>query len=134
MHNVVTLRARVLQVRQIDAPRGVGYGSTYRAAGPTRIATIAAGYADGMLRSLSNSARVAAGDRLLPLVGRVSMDSLTVDATALPAGALAAGDWVELIGPAHDVDALAEEAGTIGYEILTSLGQRYHRVYRGGNG
>jgi alanine racemase len=134
IHNVVTVHARVLQVRQIDAPRGVGYGSTYRAAGPTRIATIAAGYADGVLRSLSNSARVAVAGRLLPLVGRVSMDSITVDATALPADALAAGDWVELIGPHHDVDALAAEAGTIGYEILTSLGQRYHRVYRGGDG
>jgi len=134
MHNVVNLRARVLQVRQIDAPRGVGYGSTHRATGPTRIATLAAGYADGVLRSLSNSAWVAAGGRLLPQVGRVSMDSITVDASALPADALAAGDWMEIIGPHHDVDALAAEAGTIGYEILTALGRRYHRVHRGGDG
>jgi alanine racemase len=60
------------------------------------------------------------------------MDSITVDATALPEDALTAGDWVDLIGPGHEVDALAAEAGTIAYEILTSLGRRYHRVYHGG--
>lgn len=134
MQPVVSLQARVLQVRQIDAPRGVGYGSTFRAAGPTRIATIAAGYGDGVLRSLSNRGHVAVGDRLLPIVGRISMDSVTVDATDLPTDALAPGGLVDVIGPRHDVDALAAEADTIGYEILTALGRRYHRVYRGGDG
>ena len=134
MHGVVRLCARVLQVRQIDAPRGVGYGSTFRPAGPTRIATVAGGYGDGVLRALSNSGRVVAGEYHLPLVGRVSMDSITVDATALPPDALAAGDWVEVIGPDHDVDALAAEAGTIGYEILTALGRRHYRIHHGGNG
>ena len=134
MHPVVHLCARVLQVRQIDAQRGVGYGSTFRAAGPTRIATVAAGYGDGVLRALSNSGCVVAGGQRLPIVGRVSMDSITVDATALPPDALTAGDSVTLIGPGHDVDALATEAGTIGYEILTALGRRYHRSYRGGDG
>lgn len=133
MERVVTLQARVLQVRQIDAHRGVGYGATFRAAGPTRIATIAAGYADGYLRHLSNRGRVAIGGRLAPVAGRVSMDSITVDVTALPHDAVKPGDFVELIGDSHDQDALAEEAGTIGYEILTALGARYQRVYRGGD-
>jgi alanine racemase len=132
MQPVVRLRARVLQVRQIDAHRGVGYGATFRASGPTRIATVAAGYADGCLRALSNSGHVATAGQLLPIAGRVSMDSITVDATALPADGLAPGDWVDLIGPGHDIDALAREAGTSGYEMLTALGHRYHRVYRGG--
>jgi alanine racemase len=134
MRRVVTLHARVLQVRQIDAPRGVGYGASFRAQAPTRIATIAAGYADGLLRHLSNSGHVAVQGRRAPVVGRVSMDSITVDVTALGEDAPAAGDFVEVIGGAHDQDALAEEAGTIGYEVLTALGARYHRVYTGGDG
>lgn len=133
MMPVVRLMGRVLQVRQIDDHRGVGYGSSFRANGPTRIATIAAGYADGYLRSLSNSGQIAAKGQLLPVVGRVSMDSITVDASNLPAHALNPGDMVDLIGPAHDLDTLAAEAGTIGYEILTALGRRYHRVYSGGD-
>jgi len=134
MRRVVTLKGRILQVRQIDAGRGVGYGATFRAAGPTRIATVAAGYADGLLRHLSNQGRVAIGDRLAPVVGRVSMDSITVDVTALPSDAVRPGDFVDLIGEHHDQDAMATEAGTIGYEVLTSLGRRYHRAYLGGNG
>jgi alanine racemase len=134
MRRVVTLQARVLQVRQIDAHRGVGYGASFRAQGPTRIATIGAGYADGLLRHLSNSGQVAFAGRLAPVVGRVSMDSITVDVTALGDGAPAAGEFVDVIGDRHDQDALAEEAGTIGYEVLTSLGARYHRVYTGGGG
>jgi alanine racemase len=134
MRRVVTLVARVLQVRQIDAPRGVGYGASFRAGGPTRIATIAAGYADGLLRHLSNRGQVAFQGRLAPVVGRVSMDSITVDVTDLGGSAPAPGDFVEVIGDAHDQDALAAEAGTIGYEVLTALGGRYHRVYSGGDG
>ncbi|MBK1668596.1 alanine racemase [Rhodovibrio sodomensis] len=134
MQRVVTLKARVLQVRQIDAHRGVGYGASFRAQGPSRIATIAAGYADGLLRHLSNSGHVAVGGRLAPVVGRVSMDSITLDVTALGDEAPVAGDFVDVIGDAHDQDALAAEAGTIGYEVLTSLGARYHRVYTGGGG
>jgi len=134
VRRVVGLRARVLQVRQIDAHRGVGYGATFRAGGPTRVATVAAGYADGYSRHLSNAGRVAFGGQLLPVIGRISMDTLTVDATALARDAIKPGDFVDLIGDGHDQDALAAEAGTIGYELLTSLGRRYHRVYRGGHG
>jgi alanine racemase len=131
MQRVVTLKARVLQVRQIDAQRGVGYGASFRAQGPTRIATIGAGYADGLLRHLSNNGQVAFDGALAPVVGRVSMDSISVDVTALGDRAPVPGDFVEVIGDHHDQDALAAEAGTIGYEVLTALGGRYHRIYSG---
>lgn len=132
MRRVVGLEGRIMQVREIDAPRGVGYGASFRAAGPTRIATVAVGYADGYMRHLSNRGQVAIGGKLLPVVGRVSMDSITVDVTALGDNAVRPGGTVELLGAAHDQDAFAREAGTIGYEVLTSLGSRYRRVYEGG--
>jgi len=132
MRRVVRLRGRVLQVRQIDAPRGVGYGAAFRAGRRMRIATVAAGYADGLLRSVSNRGQVIYRGRCLPIVGRVSMDSITVDVTDLPEDAPMPGDFVEILGDAHDVDALAAEAGTVGYEMLTALGGRYHRRYHDG--
>jgi alanine racemase len=129
MAPVVTLSARILQVRQIDSPRTVGYGATHRATAPTRIATVSVGYADGYLRSLSSRASgVLAGHRV-KLVGRVSMDLITFDVTGVPERFARAGERIELIGTGHTVDDLAAEAGTIGYEILTALGPRYHRTY-----
>jgi alanine racemase len=101
----------------------VGYGCTFTATGPTRIATVSAGYADGLIRAMSGKANLYAGDIACPLAGRVSMDLLTVDVTGLkdvPAS-------LDILGPAQTVDDLAEAAGTIGYEILTSLGARYAR-------
>jgi alanine racemase len=131
MKTVVTLAARILQVREIDTPGTVGYGAT-RAIGPsTRLATLAAGYADGYLRSLSNRGHVVIGGKKAPVVGRVSMDLITVDITGLPADACRPGALATLLDDSHGVDALAEEAGTIGYEILTALGRRYHRRYLG---
>lgn len=132
MRQVVRLQGRILQVREIDAPTSVGYGATHRAERRMRIATVGAGYGDGYPRALSNRGHAAIEGRLVPVVGRVSMDSLTLDVTDLPAGAAEPGGFVDLIGPDHDVDDLAAEAGTIGYEILTSLGRRYHRIYRDG--
>ena len=132
MNQVVRLQGRILQVREIDAPRTVGYGATHRAAGPTRVATVAVGYADGYLRSLSNRGSAWIGDRQVPLVGRVSMDLITFDVTAASREAARPGSLVDLIGPRWGVDDAAEAAGTIGYEILTALGRRYHRVYLGG--
>ena len=129
MRPTVALDARILQVRRIDVPESVGYGASHMARGPMRIATIAVGYADGFLRSLSNNASAWLGEVELPVVGRVSMDLVTLDATHAPEAE--AGTVVSLIGPRQDVDVLADKAGTIGYEILTSLGARYHRVYRG---
>lgn len=127
---VVDLRIRVLQLREIEAGTSVGYGYTFRASRTTRLATLAAGYADGWWRRFSNGAgAVYFGDTRLPSVGRVSMDSFSVDISALPQGALAEGDLLELIGPHQSVDDVARAAGTIGYEVLTALGRRYHRVY-----
>ncbi|MDH5409916.1 MAG: alanine racemase [Alphaproteobacteria bacterium] len=126
---VVRLQAKILQIRDVDTPQTVGYGASHRVAGPARLATLAAGYADGYLRSLSGRGTAYMGETAVPIVGRVSMDLTTVDITRVPEAR--PGDMVDLIGPRHDVDALAEEAGTIGYEILTSLGRRYHRHYLG---
>jgi alanine racemase len=132
MAQVVSLKAKILQVRDVDSPETVGYGASHRIAGPSRIATLPVGYADGYLRSLSNRAKAFIGDIETPLVGRVSMDLITIDVTAVPEAQCRPGMTVELIGEHHTVDDLAAEAGTIGYEILTSLGRRYHRVYAGG--
>ncbi len=131
MRAVAHLTAKIVNIRTIPAGAGVGYGMTFRAAADTRVATIAIGYADGFLRSLSNSGAAFAHDVRLPIVGRVSMDSVGVDISALSPGRLAIGDTVELLGPNQGVDDLANAAGTIGYEILTSLGLRFHRIYRG---
>lgn len=130
MQQVVRLQGKVIQVRTVEPGALVGYGGTYRAPSTRRIAAVSVGYADGYLRSLSNRAHVYVGEIAAPLVGIVSMDTITVDATELPA--LEPGGLVDLINDRHTVDALAREAGTIGYEILTSLGGRYYREYRGG--
>lgn len=126
---VVTLAVPVLQVREVAAGECVGYGEGWTAARPARIATLAAGYADGLIRAMGNRAMAFHGDTALPVVGRVSMDLLTVDATAAPD--LGEGAMLTLLGPQQGIDTLAEAAGTIGYEILTSLGTRYRRRYVG---
>ncbi len=131
MAQVVNLKGKIVQVRDVDSPMTVGYGATHRVTRAGRLATVAVGYADGYLRSLSNRAHAMIGDVRVPVVGRVSMDLITLDVTAAPPRAARPGEWVDLLGPGHGVDALAAEAGTIGYEILTALGQRYHRVYVG---
>lgn len=126
---VVTLESRIIQLRDVDAGDGVGYGMTHRFVAPARLATIAAGYADGWPRSLSGRGQVFIGGHAAPIVGRVSMDSMTVDVTQIPDALLRPGARVELIGPNQSLDALAEQAGTISYEILTRLGTRYERRY-----
>lgn len=131
MRQVVRLDAPVLQLREIPPGATVGYGATWTAARPTRIATVAVGYADGYLRSLSGRAVAEFRGRTVPLVGRVSMDLTTFDVTDLPE--LCPGDRLTLIGGAGcSPDELAACAGTIGYEILTSLGARYRREYHWG--
>jgi alanine racemase len=132
MAQVVRLEARILQVREIDTDCTVGYGATHCADRPERIATVAAGYADGYLRSLSNRGSAFIAGRRVPLVGRVSMDLITFDVSDVPQEHVIPGTMVELIGPDHPVDAVAADAGTIGYEILTALGPRYRRIYVGG--
>ena len=131
MAQVLKLEGKILQTRIIDTPSTVGYGATHRAEPGQRIATVGVGYADGFLRSLSNSASAFIGDVRVPIVGRVSMDLITIDVTAIAAGAAQPGCVVDLIGPYHTADDLASEAGTIGYEILTALGHRFARRYEG---
>lgn len=131
MRPVVRLRGRILQVRQIDRGEAVGYGATFIAPAPRKLATVAVGYADGLHRASSNRGRVFCNSHPTPIVGRVSMDMITIDLTDVPRNSVQPGDFVEIIGPHHDVDAAAADAGTIGYEVLTGLGRRYRRRYRG---
>jgi alanine racemase len=128
MRPVIRLQARVLQLRDIPTGESVGYNGRWTAARPSRIATVSVGYADGFHRALSNHAVAHFDDQAMPLVGRVSMDLSTFDATDAPR--LQPGDWLDLIGPHNSVDQVAQAAGTNGYEILTSLGRRYPRTYR----
>jgi alanine racemase len=131
---VVRLEGRVLQVKRVEAGETVGYGGSWRAERASRIAVIAAGYADGYLRAASRpggagEARVWVKGRYAPVVGRVSMDMITVDVTDVPDHAIERGGLVELLGERITVDDLARWSGTIGYEILTRLGSRYPRLY-----
>ncbi|WP_378943601.1 alanine racemase [Paracoccus sp. R86501] len=122
----VTLSPRVIQTRDVKAGETVGYGASWRAERDCRIATVDAGYADGILRALSGTgAQMYAGDVACPIVGRVSMDLITVDVTALKV----VPPTLDLICANQPIDRLADLAGTIGYEILTSLRQRYQRTY-----
>lgn len=130
MRPVVRLDVRVIQTRTVPAGARVGYGGAFVAPSAMRLATLAVGYADGLPRCLGNRGAAWFEGMRLPMVGRVSMDSLIVDATALPEGALAEGALVELIGPHQSLEDLAAAAGTISYELLTQLGRRYHRRYR----
>lgn len=129
MQPVVSLQARVIQCRTVPVDTLVGYGGSYSTKAETRIATIAVGYADGWPRHLSNKGAAYYGDVQLPIIGRVSMDSITLDVSALPEGTLQLGSLVELIGTHQTLEQVAQDAGTISYEILTSLGHRYHRNY-----
>lgn len=132
LRGVASLFGRIIQTRWIPAGTHVGYGYTAMAARPTRVATLSVGYADGWLRSLSGKGAVWLGDDRLPILGRVSMDSICVDATDIAEERLAPDTPVELIGIHQDVDDVADAASTIGYEVLTSLGSRYRREYLGG--
>ncbi len=125
--SVARLNARVLQIRDISPPQTVGYGATFEARKPIRVATIGVGYADGWLRALAGRGSARWRGATLPFVGRVSMDLITLDATAAPA--LAPGDAVELMGPNLPVDAIADAAGTNAWEVLTRLGDRFARVH-----
>lgn len=131
MRPVIRLQGKIVQVRSVDSPETVGYGATYKVSGAGRIATVAVGYADGFLRALSNRGSGEVGGVRVPLVGRVSMDLVTFDVSAIPEHMVQPGGLIELIGPNHTVDDLAAEAGTVGYEILTALGKRYYRSYSG---
>jgi alanine racemase len=129
MRQVVCLSGKILQVRQIDRGETVGYGAAHVMASPGRVATVAVGYADGWLRSLSQRGGGTIAGTRVPLIGRVSMDLVTFDVSAVPERLARPGATIELLGGDYGVDDAAADAGTIGYEILTALGARYHRVY-----
>lgn len=124
---VVRLSLPVIQIRDIARGESVGYGCSWEAEGPSRIATLSAGYADGLSRVLSNHAMLFHGETPCPIAGRVSMDLITVDITHLPDSPAS----LDILGPGQSVDDLATLSGTIGYEVLTSLGRRFVRRYVG---
>lgn len=134
MQPVIKLKARILQVRTIPPGDTVGYGATYEAKAPTRVATIACGYADGFLRALSGSHGHPGpigyiADFPVRIIGRVSMDLITLDVTDVPESLVHRGAWVEMMGERVTVDDLTDRAGTIGYELLSRLSNRVHRIY-----
>ena len=136
MRPVVELQGRIAQVRSLKKGDTVGYGAAWTAARASRIAIVAVGYGDGYVRAAGaakgkHAATVIVGGKHCPIVGRISMDLLAVDVTDLPEGTVRRGDLATLIGGDIGVDELAAASGTIGYEVLTSLGRRYHRVYKG---
>ena len=137
MQPVVDLKARIVQIRYVEKGETVGYGGTWTARRPTKLAIISAGYADGYFRAGSSNdgtrgAEVVIAGKRCPIAGRISMDLIAVDVTDLEKNAARRGHMATLIGEGITVDELAHHFGTIGYEVLTSMGTRYARVYKGG--
>src|SRR5689334_23226790 len=137
MQQAVELKARIVQIRSVEKCETVGYGGTWTARRPTKLAIVAAGYADGYFRAASandgtRGAEVVVAGKRCPIAGRVSMDLTAVDITDLDKNAARRGHMVTLIGDGITVDELAHHFGTIGYEVMTSLGRRYARIYKGG--
>ncbi len=135
MRPVVELKGRILQVRHVKKGDSVGYGAEWTALRPNRLAIVAVGYGDGYARAAGAAkakpaAQVIIAGKRCPLVGRISMDVFAVDVSDLPEGSARRGDFATLIGEGLDIDEVARACGTIGYEVLTSLGRRYHRTYK----
>ena len=126
---VLRLQAPIIQTREIDRGETVGYGASFVASRRCRVATLGIGYADGYLRAAGNQSKAYIADRPVPVIGRVSMDLLTLDVTDVPPSLCRPGALVEILGTRYGADELARDSGTIGYEILTSLGRRYVRSY-----
>lgn len=134
MRQVIQVQAQLIQWRHIESGEGVGYNHTWSAKRRTRIGTVAIGYADGLLRSASNRAQLRLGNLAVPVIGRVSMDTVTVDLTEVPEDLSRAGTMLHVIDDEQPIDSLAQQAGTNAYEILTSLGSRFERNYINDNG
>ncbi len=126
---VVRLAARILQTRHVNTGETVGYDATFTAARPTRLAIVAAGYADGWPTPASGRGRAAVGDTVVPFAGRVSMDLIALDVTDASEDLTAPGMMIDLIGPHWALDSAADAAGLISYELLTGLGRRFERRY-----
>ncbi|MCP1197996.1 alanine racemase [Notoacmeibacter sp. MSK16QG-6] len=140
IHRVIELKARIIQIRQARMGEHVSYGHTYRLTRDSRLAVAAIGYADGYFRSGSGSgvplrsavpdgAVAAMNGVSVPLVGRTTMDLSIFDITDIPPEQCTAGDWLEIIGETIALEDVARRTGTIGYEVLTALGQRHRRSY-----
>lgn len=129
---VVRLEAGILQVREIDRPETVGYGATHEVVRPTRVATVAVGYADGYLRAAGNRGLALVDGREIPVLGRISMDLMTIDVTDVPPERCRPGMDITLVGDSLTIDRVAATMDTVSYELLTRLGQRFTRVYTGG--
>ncbi len=136
MRQTVEIYAKILQVRSVDTHMTVGYGAAHRVERPSRIATVGAGYAEGYPRAavsrIGETMHAFIAGHRVPLFGRVSMDLITLDVSDIPEALAIPGQEVELLGPHVTPDSLAASAGTIGYEVIARLGNRLHRVYRGG--
>ncbi len=128
--NVATLKAKIIQIRDVDEDSFVGYGAMAAVRKGEKIAVVPIGYADGYQRILSNNSHAHIDGVEVPLMGRVSMDMVIINITQFPEGQIKIGDFVEFFGQYQRVDELAERANTIGYEIMTSLGSRYKRIYK----
>ena len=139
MQSVVELKARIVQIRTVEKGESAGYGGTWTARRPTKLAIVSVGYADGYFRAGGSNdgtrgAEVMVAGTRCPVAGRISMDLIAVDVTDLEKNAARRGHMVTLIGEGITVDELAHHFGTIGYEVMTSLGPRYMRIYKGGAG
>ncbi|HXP77424.1 MAG TPA: alanine racemase [Stellaceae bacterium] len=131
MSQVIHLKGRIIQVHDVDRGETVGYGAEHRMDRGGRIATVAVGYADGWFRSSKGRAMASIAGRQVPVVGRISMDLMTLDVTGLDPALVQVGGFADLIDAKNPADVVGTRAGTIGYEVLTALGRRYHRVYHG---
>lgn len=129
MKPVIRLKARILQLRDVEAGDSVGYSGTYTAPSRRRVATLDVGYADGYLRSFSNQGQAYIDDWAVPVIGRISMDMLAIDVTDVPSALLGAGASVDLLGGPVTLDAASRTSGLSAYELLTLLGHRYKRHY-----
>jgi len=135
MKPAVELKARIVQVREVERGASVGYNATWTAKRATRLAIASAGYADGYPRPMGTSDANTGGEVLVTnqrctVVGRVSMDLIAVDVTDMPGALPKRGDYVTLIGGSIDIDQVGQWSRTISYDVLTRLGRRYHRVWK----
>ncbi len=129
MRQVVTLETPIIQVRNVTRGETIGYGATHVMDAPGKVATVALGYADGFLRASSGRGIGSIGGLPAPIVGRISMDLITLDVSAIPEDSLYLGAPVELIGDDVPIDDVARAAGSIAHEMLVDLGSRYQRSY-----
>lgn len=129
MEQTVVLEAPIVQFKDVAPRAKVGYGATYEVTKPERHATVLVGYADGYLRSQSNSGKLSIGGHICRIVGRVSMDLTIIDVSGVPDAQIYLGAPVEVIGDDRPIDDVAADAGTIANELLTDLGTRYTLIY-----